>query len=73
MLLRGLWLKQTEHGRWWAFRCDGCGDERAMRADKPGEAAAGLGLKTMSFGDADARLEHYCPRPADAKVPEPSC
>lgn len=61
MLLRGLWLKGNDRGRWWAFRCDGCGAERAMRAERPGEAAAGLSLKTVKIADAENRLEHYCP------------
>jgi hypothetical protein len=30
-----------------------------MRADDPGSAARGLGLKTVALGDA-GKLEHYC-------------
>jgi hypothetical protein len=61
MLLQGRWRTRDEGGRWWAFRCDGCGSERAMRAESPGHAAAGLGLKTIRIADAEDRLEHYCP------------
>jgi hypothetical protein len=32
-----------------------------MRAESPGHAAAGLGLKTIRIADAEDRLEHYCP------------
>ena len=60
MLLRGLWLQENERGRWWSFRCDGCGSERAMRAEDAGSGARGLGLKTVAVGDG-GKLEHYCP------------
>lgn len=43
-----------------AFPCDGCGSERAMRAETPGDAAVGLVLKTVTIADAEDRLEHYC-------------
>jgi hypothetical protein len=60
MLLQSMSPREYDEGRrWWAFRCDGCGIERAMRAETPNDAAWGLRLKTVEIDDG-GKPELYC-------------